>query len=452
MKYFTRILSLFALVALLALTFARPAAAFDGREGDKVVIKSGETINDDLYVTAAEFVLDGTVNGDLIVFAQTITINGTVDGDLIAAGQAVVINGTVTDDARIAGAGLQIGANASIGGDVVAAGGSLETKDGSAVESEVVWAGGQALLAGDVTGDVIAGTAALELAGSFGGDVQAYVDATQDTQAAPPMSMYMTNMPISIPSVQPGLTVADAAEIAGNLDYTSTVDLPIPSGVVAGEVTRTAPQVTADSGRAYVPPTPAQQVGTWLLDMLRAMVTLVLFGLVLGWLFPNFMKALPSQIKAQPWASLGWGAIAWAAFFFVLLALILLMIFGGIVFGFLTLGSVSGTIIWLGLLALVAFIILFVLVTSFLTKIVVGEVVGRWILSRANPSLAEHKFWPMIVGVVVIVLVIWLFRFPLVPLGFFAFLINFAVVLLGLGALWLWGRARTAKPVVSVAQ
>ncbi len=447
MKFTIRILSVFALVSLLALTFARPAAAFDGRSGDTVTIKAGEVINDDLYVTANEFVLDGTVNGDLVVFARTITVNGTVNGDLMAAGQAVVINGTVADDARIAVAGLQVGDQARIGSDLVAAGASLELKDGSAVDGDVVWGGGQALMAGNVTGNVLAGTAALELRGSVGGNVQAYVNETESTRTSPPMQMYMTNMPISLPTVPMGLTVANSAQIKGNLEYSSTIELPIPSGAVAGKVTRTAPRV--DATHTYVPPTPAQQVGTWALNMLRAMVTLVLFGLLLGWLFPNFMKALPEQIKTQPWASLGWGAIAWAAFFFALMALVLLMILGGSIFGLLKLGGVSGTIIWVGILALIASIILFVLITSYLTKIVVGELIGKWILSRTNPALAEHKFWPMIVGVAILVAVIWMFRFPLLPIGFFGFLINFAVILLGLGALWLWGRARMAKPAVS---
>jgi ABC-type multidrug transport system permease subunit len=59
--------------------------------------------------------------------------------------------------------------------------------------------------------------------------------------------------------------------------------------------------------------------------------------------------------------------------------------------------------------------------------------------------LAEHKFWPIILGVIVIAVVIGLFRFPFVPLGFFGWLLNFVVVLFGLGALWLWGRERFGK-------
>lgn len=438
MKTIYKIFSVLSLLALFTLTFATPALAFDGRGGDKVTIKADEVIKDDLYVTANEFVLDGTVKGDLIVFGQTITINGTVEGDLIAAGQVVIINGTVTDDARIAGAALQIGKDAVIGSDLLAGGASLEAQNGSSVEGELVFGSGQALLEGNVAGDVLAGTSALELGGTFGGDVQAYVDVTDGTKSSPPMSMYMTNIPISIPSVQPGFTVSDGAKITGNLKYTSTVDLPIPGGVVGGDVARTAPEIGLEA--TYTPPTAAQKVGTWALNLLRAIVTLILFGLLLGWLFPGFMKALPEKIRTQPLANLGWGAIAWAAFFFGLLAIVLVMIFGGLIFGFLTLGGISGSIIWLGILALFGFTILFVLVTSYLTKIIVSEMMGKWILSRTSPSLAEHKVWPMIIGVTALIVIIELFRFPLLPIGFFGWLINFTVILCGLGALWIWGR------------
>jgi cytoskeletal protein CcmA (bactofilin family) len=438
MKQMYKLVSVLTLLAVLALTFVTPAYAFEDRAGDTVIVAADEVINDDLYVTAETFTLDGTVNGDVVVFAQTIWINGTIDGDLIAAGQTIVINGTVTDDARIAGAALQLGEGAQVGGDVVAGGASLETKDGSTVGGEVVVGSGQTLLAGDVTGDVLAGTGGLELRGSFGGDVNAYVDATGDDDSGPPMSTYMSDIPISLPNVQNGLTVADSAEIAGDLVYSSTVDLPVPAGVVAGEVTRVAPQI--DEGHVIEEPTQAEIVGEWALDLLRVAVTLILVGLFLGWLFPRFVKTLSEKLKAQPLPSLGWGAIAWAAAIFTMLAVVLVTILGAIVFGIVTLGGLSGTIIWVGLLTLFVLIVGFSLATAYVAKVVVGETVGKWILGRSNPALAEHKVWPLVVGVLVVVLVVGLLNFPLIPLGFLGWLVDFIVVLAGLGALWLWGR------------
>jgi cytoskeletal protein CcmA (bactofilin family) len=437
-------LSIFIMLALMLFTFAIPVSAFEGRDGDKVVVGSDEVIDDDLYVGASEFVLDGTVNGDVIVGGSIITINGTVNGDLWAAGQVVILNGVVIDDARIAGAGLQLTDNARVGGDLLAAGASLETKAGSTVGSDLLVGAGQALLAGDVERDVLAGVGALELRGDIGRDVKAYVDQTDETASGPSPNIYMQqSIPIPLPSVPPGLTVTESAQISGDLVYSSTYDLTFPTGAVGGQVTRVEPEIS--EGRVRVAPTPAQRTATWALDLLRTIVTLVLFGLLLGWLAPVFLDVASSMIRAQTWPSLGWGAIAWAAFFFALLLIVIVMIAGGIIFGVLTLGSISGTIIWLGILSLFVLIVLFVLATAYVSKIIVGAALGKWILSKTNPTLAAHRFWPMILGVTLLAIVIALFRFPLLPLGFFGWLLNFAVVLFGLGALWLWGRERVSK-------
>ncbi|HEY2979786.1 MAG TPA: polymer-forming cytoskeletal protein [Anaerolineales bacterium] len=445
MKYMHKIVSVLTLLMLLTLTFVTPARAFDGRSGDNVVIAAGEVINDDLYVTAENFTLDGTVNGDVVVVGRTVTINGTVDGDLTAAAQVVVINGSVTDDVRAAGEALQFGESAQVGGDVVVAGASLETKRGSTVGGELVVGSGQALLAGDVTGDVMAGTGGLELRGSFGGDVHAFVDATADSASEPPMNIYMMQVPISIQPIKPGLIIADTARIAGDLEYSSTVDLPIPSGAVAGKVTRVEPAV--HEGRVVRAPTQGELVGHWALDVLRSAATLILLGLLLGWLFPRFIQALPEKLRSQPLPSLGWGAVAWAAFCFTLLAIVVATVLSAILFGVLTLGGLSGAVIVIGILLFFALIVSFALTVAYLSKVIVGETLGKWILGRSNPAMADHKVWPLVVGVLVLVLVIGILTFPLLPLGFFGWLVKFAVELLGLGALWLWGREawRTRK-------
>ena len=439
-----KLVSIFALLTLLVLTFTAPVHAFEGRDGEKVVVGTDEVVEDDLYVGANEFILEGTVKGDLIVGGSIITINGTVEGDLWAAGQAIVVDGIVMDDVRIAGAGLQLGDDAQVGGDLLAAGASLETQAGSTVGGDLLVAAGQALLAGDVGRDVLAGAGALELRGDFGRDVKAYVDQTEETAKGLSPNVYMQqNIPLTLPSVAPGLTVADSASIAGDLEYSSTYDLTFPDGSVGGQVTRVVPEIS--DGVVRTPPTPLQKTGKWALDLLRTTVTLVIFGLLLSWLTPIFLSSTSGKIQSQTWPSLGWGAIAWAAFFFALLLIIIVMIAGGIVFGVLTLSGVSGTIIWLGILSLFALTVVFVLATTYLSKIVVGTALGKWLFNKINPALAEHKFWPMIVGVVIIAVVVGMFKFPFVRLGFFGWLLNFAVVLFGLGALWLWGRERFSK-------
>ena len=132
-------------------------------------------IDDDLYITAGTFVLDGTVNGDLIVVGRTLTINGKVDGDVIALGQTVLVNGTVTGAIRTAGYALFLGEQASIGGDLIAASYSLESREGSRVGRDLLFAGNQVLLAGDVSRQRTCRTRAFELRGTVGGSVSAGV-------------------------------------------------------------------------------------------------------------------------------------------------------------------------------------------------------------------------------------------------------------------------------------
>ena len=437
-----KFLSIVALAALLVLTFSTPAQAFDGRGGDRVVIGSDEVINDDLYVGSEVFVLDGTVNGDLIAFGQTVTINGTVDGDLMAAAQTVVVNGEVTGAIRMAGSVLFVGEGASIGGDIVSAGYSLEVQQGSGVGQDLVFAGAQILLAGDVARNVQVGTAAFELRGKVGGDVNAEVGDADRVQNGPPPMIFMLQSSVPAPNVPQGLTIDPSAKIEGDLEYTQSKDLTIPAGIVSGEVTRTASQ--SRGGTVAREETAGQKVGKWALGFVRNSITLVLIGLFLLWLVPSFVSGLSTHLQAKPLPSLGWGVVAWAGFFFALFLVICVTIVGGIFFGLLTLGQLTGTVIWLGILSVFALIVGFVLVTTFVAKVVFGTALGKWMLARLNSPLAEHRYWPMIVGVLITAAAIALLSFPLIP-GVLGGLLNFAIVLLGLGALWLWSRERMVK-------
>src|SRR4030065_1785700 len=99
----TKFISVVTVLILMMAVLVTPAYAFEDRTGDYVSIEANEVIDDDLYVAAQVFTLDGMVTGDLVVVAQTITINGEIGGDLIAAGQTGIINGKGGDAVRHAG-------------------------------------------------------------------------------------------------------------------------------------------------------------------------------------------------------------------------------------------------------------------------------------------------------------------------------------------------------------
>ena len=71
---------LLAMLAAASCSLVSVEAA-EFRTADKagnVIIKSDETIDDDLYVFGRQITIDGTVNGDLVAFGEQITINGAV--------------------------------------------------------------------------------------------------------------------------------------------------------------------------------------------------------------------------------------------------------------------------------------------------------------------------------------------------------------------------------------
>jgi hypothetical protein len=283
-----------------------------------------------------------------------------------------------------------------------------------------------------------------ELRGTVGGDVRSELSTTNQAQVGFPPTMFMPQSPIPVPVIPLGLTLDPGAMIKGDLEYIQDKALTFPTGVVGGDVRFTV-FTPADIGPREL--TFGEKVSEWALNFLRSSIAHILIGLLLLWLFPTFVKGLSETLKTRLWPSLGWGAISWVGFFVALLLLIFATIAGGVVFGLLNIGQLTGTIVWLGILALLALVIGFVLVTTFLAEVVFGAALGKWILTWAHSSLAETRYWPMVIGLLITLTVIALLSFPPIP-SFFGWLVNFAVILFGLGTLWIWTRDRLAhKPV-----
>ncbi len=432
-------LALLLVLVLLPALFLRPLAwAWDGRTGDEVVIAHDQVIPDDLYVAAQTIRIDGVIQSDLMAVAETIFINGTVEGDVIAAAQTVVMTGAVNDDAFIAAAVLQIGENASVAGDLFAAGASLELRPTSRVGGDVLVGAGQVLLDGDVAGTVRAGTGALEIRGQVGGDVYAWVDVTAQSESMMPAQAYVGESAVTIPNVPAGLTIHPEARIGGRLTYTGSVDVPLPEGVVSGAIQRIEPPPEEPARQG----TPAQRVKEWALQAVRQIVTLLLVGSLLAWRFPSMLQETADQVRTRFWPGLGWGVLAYAVVGFAVLLIGVVTLLIGLLAAALTLGGLSAAVAFSGLSLLLLLIVAFVLLTAYGVKIVVGEALGIWLLRRLGSPWADHRFWPMIVGVILLVVILALLRFPLIPIGLLGWLVNLGVILSGLGALWLWSRKR----------
>lgn len=414
------------LMLLMGLVVESPVGALETRSGDEVVIGPDEVIEDDLYVTANEIVVDGTIQGDLVAFGSSIVVNGTVEGDLIGAGQSVEIDGVVEDDARIAGQALLLSEDAEVNDDLVAASFSLENEPGSTVGGTVLYAGYQALLSGIVDEDFNGALNALELDGEVGGDVDVEVDGEDN---GPPPSLFGPAPRVPIPPVESGLTVTDSAQIGGNLTYGSSAEAQIsPDAQIGGEV--------VGEERPTEEEEPANTVIDAVLDNLGSLIALILVGLLLMWIAPAWIRRLADTVRDRPLPSLGWGVLGFVIFIALTIAILLATILLAVILGILTLGDLVLLIIGLGVFAEVALVLAFSFSTGYLAQIVVSFLVGRLLLGRVQPNRAAGQVLPLVIGLILYVI---LRAIPVLGL-----LVGLVVVLLGFGAIsnWIWTRLR----------
>jgi cytoskeletal protein CcmA (bactofilin family) len=420
-----RLLVLAGLALLVGLITASTAWAVETRSGDSVVIGPDEVIDDDLYVTANNVVIDGTIRGDLVAFGQSITVDGTVEDDLIAAGRSVEIGGMVEDDARIAGQTLLLGEGARVDDDLIAAGFSLQNEADSAVGGTLLYAGYQALLQGTVDEDVSVAANGLELGGEVGANVDAEVDGED---GGPPPFLFAQQA--TAPAVDPGLTLTDSAVVGGNLTYESSTEARIdPGAQIEGDVIGEERPAAEAEEDAYT-------FADAVFDNLRSLVALLLVGLILIWIAPNWVRRRAGTVLDRPLASLGWGVLGLVAFLALGVAILLATLVLAVILGLLTLGGLVALIVGLGLVAEVVLVLIFWISTNYLAQIVVSFLAGLLLVEAVRPGWGSGRVLPLVVGLILYVI---LRAIPVLGL-----IVGLAVVLLGLGALfhWVWTKLR----------
>ncbi len=419
-KYRT-LISVFGLTMLLML-FGLPTALAGEARGDEVIhIKADEVINDDLFASGREVIIDGVVKGDVMAVGQSVTVNGTVEGDLMAGSQSVTINGEVSDDLRVGAMVIII--DGVVGDDVLVGGFSLESGPESSIGGDLFMGGFQALIDGELAGDINGGAGGMKISGNVGGNVDVEVD--EDTGGPSPVN-FMSGIPDipPLPIVPLGLTLDDDASVAGNVTYRSPARGNVQEAAVGGRVEFIQREIRAAEARIGF--------GSWLWDQIQRLLRLLLIGALAIWLAPTFIGAAGQKMRESLWPSLGWGVLTPIIFLGVLVLLVVI----SLLVGFPTL--VFGTLIF-G----------FLLIFFYLGAIVVGQWLGRWILHRINPARANSAMWTTLIGLVGV----WLLT--LIPI--LGAIVGFFVALFGVGGLLLagWERIQGARvegaPVVATA-
>jgi cytoskeletal protein CcmA (bactofilin family) len=398
-------------------------------------ISAGEVIDDDVFIGGDFVTIDGTVNGDLFAAGNTVTINGVINGSLVTAAQTIQINGEVSGSVYAASSSMVIGESTTIGRNLYYGGFGLETKPGSQIGRDLLVGGYQAILAGTIQRDVVAALGALHLNGEVGRNVRVEVGEPGSTATGMPSFF----MPPGAPSMTaPGLYVGKEAKIGGQLTYISPVkqDNAVQVEPLGGIVYQT-PQPRQEAGKK--PGTPVEvPVGRWILNRLRGLATLLVLGGLALWIIPGYLTKWVDKLKSEPLPSAGWGFITMIVGYAGAVLLALSIIALALFLGAITLGGLARTVFGLGFTSLGFAFTIFSLCVSYGSKLIVAYLVGRLVMQKFAPQSAEKKFWSLLVGVVIYVII------RSIPI--LGWLVGVIVTLFGLGAIWLGLRQGKGLP------
>jgi hypothetical protein len=388
-------------------------------------IAKDAVINDDLILTGQENVtMDGTVNGMLVAAGRSVTINGKVNGDAVLAGQSIIIgsgaeidgnlfvggqridlNGKVTGSVAAGSQALIIGQGASIARNLYSGGFSLEENTGSTIGKDLFAGGYQVILNGEVAQDVHIGGGAAEINGKIGRNAYLDIGKTGENVQMGPMFMF-PNQPQIPPTIPSGLRISKDAQIGGKLTYTSPQDQgnAIQSKPAGGLVYQT-PVPTPAPKNAPAPRLESRfPVLGWFFGVARNFVTLLVLGALALWLLPKVFERTVEMARSKVAPSAGYGVLTIILGYLAAFVVLLMIIIIGIVLSLLTLGGLSSAFFGVSLSGLAVAVTILTLLVSYGSKIVVSYLVGTWIVRQLFPQASGIRWWGLLVGVVIYVI------------------------------------------------
>jgi len=360
-----------------------PAMATEFRgHGDTVEVGKDETIKGDFFGHAHRIKVEGTVDGDVYVFCQSADIDGHVTGDVIAFSQILRVNGKV--DGNIRSFTNTTLVNGNVAKNLLSFAEVITIDPAGKIGGSATAFVNNLTIDGAIGRDVFAFVNETNISGSIGGGIQAQGNTLR---------------------LNSGAQVAGPVKFKGNSQPEVSSNAKLASPVVFTQL---------EHHKRY------EESGFYIWRLIWT-AAVVLFGLVLFLLLPNFARTTVDSAERYG-ASFGLG---------------LLVFFGVPIAALIACVTVVGLLIGISTFALW-------MTTIFCAKIVVGTIVGQWLMGRTRETW--QLIGRMVVGVIVLRIV------EMIP--FLGGWIKFAVILWGMGAISLaiyrhFTPARTATVPVS---
>ena len=342
---------------ILGLLLAIPTVVLARTIQESVVIDKDQVVDRNLIKTAQTIDIKGRVEGDVILAANEITISGQVGGDVIAVGVDIKITGQVDGNVRVIGRNVII--DALIGKNLNAFASDIKINEDNQVGWSALVYGMSIDVRGLVGGHLDAGALnGLNIFGKVGGDTIAYLGE------------------------QSTLTVFGEAELDGNMIYKGQDknQLTVKSGA----------QITDQEFEVWDAPQLDWKVlvgwGTafYLFAKLIKLFGLLIVGLLLISLFRHKLLAVSKSLLEKPAVKMGWGLV-----YVVVIPIILFLLFFTVIG--IPLAVITGLLFG---------------ITIYLTKILIGLLIGQKLLKSLNKGKDAPLVWSLVLGTFIYVVLI----------------------------------------------
>ncbi len=310
---------------LIAITLLMPATgvalARVMQQGEQCEVPAGSVIRGTLFVFCQHLSIAGRVDGNVIGFGLRTVISGEVGKNVYMAGLEYMVTGAISGDLHFVGATLDVRAPAAagpgpVGGQIIFAALSAQISDRAALAGPITGVGYQLKLDGRARDEINYWGSAFYLQGDVTGDVYAAVG--NPDSGVSDLETLLLPLELELNFLQPGLVIAEGAQIGGRLEYTGPAAGRIDGGV-SGGITY---QPTA---LATLPALPDAGLGAIFADQFQrefaALMTAGLLGLVF---LPRQFQSALRPIRWRPVQSFVIGMLSFILSFPVALLLLLI--------------------------------------------------------------------------------------------------------------------------------
>ena len=272
-------LKIIALLTVIILSLMMPIVRAENETVDQTVETENQVmpINEDSGASSSAETLiqprtedNNFKKGDVYLAGDDITIDYIVDGNLFVVAKTVTINSQIGGDAFICAGTINIGEQGYIFSNLFACAESINI---SGVVYDVYAMANDVTIDGYIYRDIRVGTNSLNLNGTVGRN--AFVDANEINFAQ---------------LTEEEIILSSQGIINGDLNYTSSKEVSIPEGAVAGTTNFTEKAVTVDS----------TSLQDYILELGIFVATVAIIWLLCLWLTPKVFNTR-NELLSKRW-------------------------------------------------------------------------------------------------------------------------------------------------------